>query len=100
MTNNRQSVTVKLLREEDSVFSREPRVVGTEVAEKEGGIVFFATVHVDAMKLSRRVCNEARLFAVYRETIILSFLSLDACKVFIDIYSFRNKFRSFVIIRI
>lgn len=28
MTNNRQSVTVKLLREEDSVFSREPRVVG------------------------------------------------------------------------
>lgn len=99
MTNNRQSVTVKLLRE-DSVFSREPRVVGTEVAEKEGGITFFATVHVDAMKLSRRVCNEARLFAVYRETIILSFLSLDACKVFIDIYSFRNKFRSFVIIRI
>lgn len=99
MTNNRQSVTVKLLRE-DSVFSREPRVVGTEVAEKEGGIAFFATVHVDAMKLSRRVCNEARLFAVYRETIILSFLGLDACKVFIDIYSFRNKFRSFVIIRI
>lgn len=46
MTNNRQSVTVKLLREEDSVFSREPRVVGTEVAEKEGGITFFATVHV------------------------------------------------------